>query len=130
MADGEVVIRKGTFASGTVVSVAKGRRFGVNASVRIDLDPVVATDGSKVEISTRSKGKKTGEKTDKAALAAAGGALVLGPVGLGIGYFITGKQLNVKLGDTLRTVVTEDVNIKTSAAPSGVQNSGQSASGG
>jgi hypothetical protein len=125
----QVVIKKGTVAVGTITEVNKGRHFGVNATMKLRLDPIVAADNStKIEISPRYKGKKTGEKSDKAALAAAGGAVVLGPIGLGIGYFITGKNVTVKVGDTLTTEVSKEVEL-TSAAPSGVQNTGKAAGG-
>ncbi|HWA83580.1 MAG TPA: hypothetical protein VG820_09115 [Fimbriimonadaceae bacterium] len=113
--DGQIVIKKGTEAVGTVTDVARGRRFGVNARMKLRLDPVAAIDGTMVPIAARQKGKATGSSTDKAALASAGGALVLGPIGLGIGYFVTGKDIHVKSGDTMTTEVTTNTEVKVSA---------------
>ena len=47
-----------------------------------------------------------------AAGASAGGALVLGPVGLVGGYFIVGKSVNVKVGDHLVSQVSSDTMLK------------------
>jgi len=125
--DGQVVIKKGTSATGAVSDVARGRRFGVNARLKIRVEPIAAADGTLVPIATRQKGKMTGGRTDKAALASGAGILVLGPIGLGLGYFITGKELNVKSGDTLTTEVATPTEVKVSAAPSNAQNPGKSA---
>ncbi len=127
LVDGQVVIKKGSAAAGTVTDVAKGRRFGVNARLKIRLDPVAAADGTMVPIASRQKGKATGSGTDKAAMASGAGALVLGPIGLGIGYFVTGKELNVKAGDTLATEVSANTALKISAAPAGAQDAGKGA---
>ncbi len=127
--DGQVVIKKGSAAVGTVTDVAKGRRFGVNARMKIRLDPIAATDGTMVPIAARLKGKMTGGSTDKAAIASGAGALVLGPIGLGIGYFVTGKEIRVKTGDTLTTEVSTNTDVKISAAPGSVENPGKSAGG-
>jgi hypothetical protein len=128
LVEGLVVIRKGTTAVGTVTEVAKGRRFGVNARMKIRLDPIAGADGTMIPIAARQKGKMTGGSTDKAAIASGAGALVLGPIGLGAGYFITGKNINVKSGDTMTTEVTAPTEVKL-AAPSGVQDTGKSAGG-
>jgi len=124
--DGQVVIKKGEAAEGTVTDVARGRRFGVNARLKIRLDPIAASDGTLVPIAARQKGKATGNGTDQAAVASGAGALVLGPIGLGIGYFITGKEVTVEPGDTLTTAVSANTDVKISAAPSGAQDAGKS----
>ena len=41
--------------------------------------------------------------------AESGGAVVFGPVGLIGGYFVHGKAVNIKVGDTLVTAVPKDV---------------------
>lgn len=110
--DGAVVIKKGTTASGNVTRVERGRRFGVNARVTLDIREIEAVDGSKIPVSDQKRGKMMGSGTDKAAVASGAGALVLGPIGVGIGYFVTGKELNVKPGDTMTTQVSEDVTVK------------------
>jgi hypothetical protein len=125
--DGQVVIKKGTAAVGTVTDVAKGRRFGVNARLKIRLDPVAGADGTLIPIAARQKGKATGSGTDKAAIASGAGVLLLGPIGLGAGYFITGKNVIVNSGDTMTTEVTEPTDVKISTLPASTQNTGKGA---
>jgi hypothetical protein len=127
--DGQVVIKKGTAAVGTITDVARGRHFGVNARLKIRLDPIAGSDGTLVPIASRQKGKATGSGTDKAAVASGVGAIVLGPIGLGVGYFITGKEVNVKTGDTLTTEVTTATDVKVSVVPASTQDTGKSAGG-
>src|SRR5207253_1021010 len=114
--DGQVVVRKGTPVNAIVSEVNRGRRFGVNATLKLRLDPIAGADGTLIPIASHYKGKKTGGGTDKAAIASGAGMLVLGPVGLGIGYFITGKEVRVHSVDTLATQVTTDTDVKVSAA--------------
>lgn len=94
-------IAAGTPVTGVIERVDKKDRFGKNARIRLVLNPV-----NGVTLAPRDKGKPfMGSSTDKAAIASGAGALVLGPLGLAGGYFITGKAVNVKAGDTLRTEV-------------------------
>lgn len=94
-------LKAGTAVSGVIEKVDKRDRFGKNARIRLALNPVMG-----VTLAPRDKGKPFyGGQTDKAAIAAGAGALVLGPIGLAGGYFITGKSVNIKAGDTLRTEV-------------------------
>ncbi len=94
-------IRAGTPVTGIIERVDKRDRFGKNARIRLVLNPI-----NGVTLAPRDKGKPfMGSSTDKAAIASGAGALVLGPLGLAGGYFITGKSVNVKVGDTLRTEV-------------------------
>jgi len=125
--DGQVVIKKGEAAEGTVVDVARGRRFGVGARLRIRLDPIAASDGTPVPIASRQRGKAIGNKTDEAAALSGAGALVLGPIGLGIGYFVTGKDVTIEPGDTLTTDVAANTEIKVSVAPAGADDAGKAA---
>lgn len=94
-------IQAGTPVTGVIERVDKRDRFGKNARIRLVLNPV-----NGVTLAPRDKGKPfVGSNTDKAAIAAGAGALVLGPLGLAGGYFVTGKSVNIKAGDTLRTEV-------------------------
>ena len=91
----------GTPVTGVIEKVDKRDRFGKNARIRLAINPVLG-----VTLAPRDKGKPFyGGNTDKAAIAAGAGALVLGPIGLAGGYFVTGKSVNIKPGDTLRTEV-------------------------
>jgi len=100
--NGHLVIHKGEAASGIIETVDKRGRYGKNARIRIAINPI---DGIPVE--PRDKGKDfAGTRTTEAAAATGGAALIFGPLGLASGYFIVGKSVNVKAGDTLRTVVS------------------------
>lgn len=94
-------IKAGTKVTGVIERVDKKDRFGKNARIRLVLNPVAG-----FTLEPRDKGKPfSGSKTDKAAIASGAGALLLGPLGLAGGYFITGKSVSIKKGDTLRTEV-------------------------
>lgn len=125
--DGKIVVRKGAKATGVVERVQRGRRFGVNASIRIKLDPIGASDGTMLPIAARYKGKKLGGGTDKAAMASGAGALVLGPIGLGVGYFMTGREVTVRKGDTMMSEVAKATEVNASGAPGSVQDARQGA---
>ncbi|HTQ08659.1 MAG TPA: hypothetical protein VMI31_01170 [Fimbriimonadaceae bacterium] len=125
--DGQVVIKKGEPAEGTIVDVARGRRFGVNARLRIRVDPIAASDGTLVPVASRDRGKATGNGTDQAAAASGAGMLVLGPIGLGVGYFVTGKDVTIEPGDTLSTVVSTNTEVKTSVVPASGDDAAKSA---
>ncbi len=60
----------------------------------------------------RQKGNRVdGKPTTEVAGASIGGALVLGPIGLGAGYFFVGKSVYEKTGDPLETQVSKDVTL-------------------
>jgi hypothetical protein len=110
MVDGREVIKAGTPADGVVAVVDKRGRFGKNGRLRITINPISSEIGQAIPVEPRDKGKNfKGSKTDQAAIASGGGALLLGPVGLVGGYFVAGKQVKVKPGDTIRTVVSRDI---------------------
>ncbi len=112
MAGGKTVIKGGTKVWGVIESVDKRGRFGKNARIRLVLNPV-RVHGKNITLEPRDKGKPfQGSKTDKAAIASGAGALVLGPIGLAGGYFIAGKKVNIKEGESLRTEVSKTVNVR------------------
>jgi hypothetical protein len=108
---GQKVIAKGASVNGVINKVSKRKRFGRNAEMRIVLRPVESVvAGKKVPLEAGGKGEEvSGRKSAQAAGASAGGAAVLGPVGLVGGYFVTGKAVDIKVGDTLVTEVPKDV---------------------
>lgn len=106
---GRVVIRHGTQVWATVSQVNKRGRFGKNAQLKLDISPI-HTMGMEVPLQPRQKGNMIGgTRGTKAAGAAGAGALVLGPIGLGAGYFVVGKAVNVQPGQKLETQVSETV---------------------
>ena len=111
MVGDKTIIKGGTPVTGVVSKVEKRKHFGVNAKMRIALNPVRTASGAMLALEPREKGKVAGSKTGEAAGASAGGALLLGPIGLVGGYFVVGKPVNVKVGDTIVSTVTHDTTI-------------------
>lgn len=109
---GRTILPAGKDVTGTISNVDKRGRYGKNARIRLTIDPV-RVPGGVLNLEPRDKGKPfSGSRTDHAAIATGAGALILGPLGLAGGYFVVGKQVNIKAGDTLRTEVTRNVDIR------------------
>jgi len=107
---GHKVIGKGALVQGVISKVSKRKNYGRNAEMRIVLEPVRSVTGVMVPLEASGKGEEiSGRKSAQAAGATVGGAAVLGPVGLVGGYFIHGKPVTIKKGDTLVTEVPKDV---------------------
>jgi hypothetical protein len=107
-----VVLAAGTKVTATISQVDKRKRYGINAKMRIVLNPVKSAYGEMITLEPRSKGKYVGgKKSGEAAGATAGGAILLGPVGLVGGYFIHGKPVAIKVGDLLATQVSKTVTL-------------------
>jgi hypothetical protein len=106
--NGKTVVRRGEKVTGTVSSVEKRKHFGVNAKLKLAFNAVRSAWGQTIPIEPRESGKYTGSRTDKAGMAAGGGGLLLGPVGLAGGYFVVGKQVQIKIGDRIMSEVAHD----------------------
>ena len=107
---GNTVLAAGTKVTAKIAEVDKRKRYGVNAKIRMVLNPVRSTYGGMISMDPRSEGKYVGgKKSNQAAGATAGGAILLGPVGLVGGYFINGKSVTIKVGDLLATQVSQTV---------------------
>lgn len=104
----KVVIKRGTPVTGSVVKVKKRARFGVNAAVQLQMSSLRMVNGRYAPLGFKTKQQLLTNKTGEAAGASAGGALVLGPVGLVAGYFVVGKSVNAKPGDKMTVEVTGD----------------------
>lgn len=106
---GDKVIRRGTAVQGVISKVSKHKHYGINAEMRLDIHPVASVTGLRIPLEPGGKGEQLkSSKTAAAAGATAGGAIVLGPIGLVGGYFIHGKPVKIKIGDTLVTQVVQD----------------------
>lgn len=104
----QTVIAKGTKVSGVLTEVKNKQRYGVNAKILMSLNPVMSSYGQTIPLNHRQQGKQFGgTKSEKAAGASIGGAMLLGPVGLVGGYFVTGKRVTIKAGDLLPTEVAK-----------------------
>ena len=100
---GKTYLKAGTPVTALIERVDKRDRFGKNARIRIVINPV-----NGIRLQPRDKGKAfSGSRTDQAAIASGAGALILGPVGLAGGDFVSGKSVIVKAGDSLRTEVAK-----------------------
>jgi hypothetical protein len=100
--DGHVALRAGTPVSGVIERVDKRSRWGINARIRIAINPVHG-----IPLEPRDKGAQIGGTRGAQAAAVSGGAaLILGPIGLAGGYFVVGKNVNIHPGQRLRTEVT------------------------
>jgi len=107
-----VILRKGTQVTGIVSKVDKRKRYGINAQLRFAINPVKSVYGQMINLEPRQKGNIVGGKTAEAGAATAGGVLLLGPIGLVGGYFVVGKEVNIKVGDALETEVSKDVRVR------------------
>jgi len=106
-----VVIHKGEHVTAKISEVQKNGRFGKNGQLRLDIMPLDYA-GVEIPLQPRQKGNAVGgSRGTKAAGAAGVGALVLGPIGLGAGYFVVGKSVNVHPGDKIETQVSKSVHI-------------------
>ncbi len=110
--DGQVVIKKGSYVKGVISGVDHRKRFGVSARIKITLNPVRSVFGTAIPLEPKTKGKYTGSRSDKAAYASGGAALLLGPIGLVGGYFVVGKQVNVKAGAPFVSQVSQKMVIR------------------
>jgi hypothetical protein len=105
---GHTVIREGAKVTAIVSSVEKRKNFGVNGKLRLAFEAAHSARGQSIPIEPKTAGKYTGSRTDKAAYASGGGALLLGPVGLVGGYFVVGKNVNIKAGERIMCEVARD----------------------
>jgi len=106
--DGRTVIAAGTKVRSTVSRVRGRARYGVNARIQLDVPHVRTVAGTFAPVGFKTKGLDVSGRTGGAAAATVGGAILLGPVGLIGGYFVMGKQLNVKPGDKMTVTIQKD----------------------
>jgi hypothetical protein len=110
---GYTILAAGTKVTATISQVDKRKRYGINAKMRIVINPVKSAFGGMISLEPRSKGQYVGgKKSNEAAGATAGGAILLGPVGLVGGFFVHGKPVTIKVGDLLSTQVSTAVTLK------------------
>jgi hypothetical protein len=108
LVDGRTAIAAGTKVKATIVRVRGRARYGVNARIQMDIRHIRCVDGTFAPIGYKTKEKDFGGRTGGATAATIGGEAVLGPIGLIGGYFVMGKQLNVKPGDKMTVEIQKD----------------------
>jgi hypothetical protein len=109
--DGTTVIAAGTKVKATIVRVRGRARYGVNARIQMDIRHIQCVDGKFAPIGYKTKDKEFGGRTGGATAATIGGEVLLGPIGLIGGYFVMGKQLNVKPGDQMTVEIQRDTTV-------------------
>ena len=109
--DGVLVFAKGASGSGQVKKVEGAKNFGRDAKMEIGFDTLQAVDGSKLATAQGDKAKKETQSLAKAAGATVAGMVILGPVGIIGGAFVSGKDVNIPIGSQLYVQTQEDVEI-------------------
>lgn len=108
--NGHVIVKAGAREEAIIEKVSGRGKFGKNASIRLTLNPVNGRHDVPVPLQPRNAGSSfKGSRTDHAALAAGAGLVVLGPIGLVGGIFISGKEVHIKPGDKLESEVAHDI---------------------
>jgi hypothetical protein len=111
--NGEKVIAQGAPATAHVMDVSKGKAFGEKAEVKLDQLRVRAVDGRLIQLGHYDSGKRFVDP--KAGGAAAGGAILLGPIGLAAGAFFKGGHMHIKPGTHIDGDVMNDTPINAPA---------------
>jgi hypothetical protein len=107
--DGRTVIARGARATARVLDVRKPRPFGRKAQIKLDLVGVRAADGREVPLGQYNSGRRFTDP--KAQGAAAGGLILLGPIGLAAGAFVKGNHLVINPGTAIDGTVRNDTTV-------------------
>ncbi len=102
-AHGQVLIRKGTAAYGSVTKSRKSKGFGRRGLLDFSLDYTTAVDGQRVPL--RGSGVKSGKSGSKGALAT---TMLFSAVG---GFFIKGSNVSMEPGAVLMAFVDQTVTV-------------------
>ena len=105
-----LVLPKGAEGVGKVTKVVGPRMFGQDARIDVDFGFIYAIDNTRVKVFLGDVAKQTA--VAGAAGAAIGGMVVLGPVGIIGGAFVTGKSVNIPAGSTTFVQVKADTDIQ------------------
>lgn len=108
--NGEKVIARGARATARVMDVRKPKRFGQKAVIELYQVRVRGVDGRRIQLGQYSSGKRFVDP--KAGGAAAGGLILLGPIGLAAGAFFKGGHLVINPGTSIVGVVQNDTTVR------------------
>ncbi len=108
---GVLVLPKGASGTGKVVKVDPSRNFGRDAKIEISFDNIHAVDGSTINTFMGDKAKEETKSMVKAAGASVAGMIVLGPVGILGGAFVSGKEANIPIGTQMYIQTKEDIEV-------------------
>jgi hypothetical protein len=102
-ANGQVLVRKGTAAYGTITKSRRSKGFGRRGLLDFSVDYTTAVDGQRVPL--RCNGGKAGKSGSKGALAT---TMFISAVG---GFFIKGSNVSLEPGQTLMAFVDQTVTV-------------------
>ena len=107
-----LVLPKGAEGVGKVTKVVGPRMFGQDARIDVDFGFIYAIDNTRVKVFLGDVAKQAAETVAGAAGAADRRMVVLGPVGIIGGAFVTGKSVNIPAGSTTFVQVKADTDIQ------------------
>ncbi len=107
-----LVIPKGAEGLGKVMKVVGPRMFGQDARIDVDFGFLYAIDNTRVKVFLGEIAKQEAKTIAGAAGATIGGMVVLGPIGVIGGAFVTGKSVNIPAGSVTFVQVKGDTEIQ------------------
>lgn len=107
-----LVIPKGAEGLGRVMKVVGPRMFGQDARIDVDFGFLYAIDNTHVKVFLGEIAKQEAKTIAGAAGATIGGMVVLGPIGVIGGAFVTGKSVNIPAGSITFVQVKGDTEIQ------------------
>ena len=107
-----LVIPKGAEGLGRVMKVVGPRIFGQDARIDVDFGFLYAIDNTHVKVFLGEIAKQEAKTIAGAAGATIGGMVVLGPIGVIGGAFVTGKSVNIPAGSITFVQVKGDTEIQ------------------
>ena len=107
-----LVIPKGAEGLGRVMKVVGPRIFGQDARIDVDFGFLYAIDNTRVKVFLGEIAKQEAKTIAGAAGATIGGMVVLGPIGVIGGAFVTGKSVNIPAGSITFVQVKGDTEIQ------------------
>ena len=107
-----LVIPKGAEGLGKVTKVVGPRMFGQDARIDVDFGFLYAIDNTRVKVFLGEIAKQEAKTIAGAAGATIGGMVVLGPIGVIGGAFVTGKSVNIPAGSITFVQVKGDTEIQ------------------
>jgi hypothetical protein len=107
--EGKVLLASGTKGNGTILRARRRGLFGKSGRLQLDFGEVKLTTGKNVRLVVSKASDEANERTLVAAGTSAGGALLLGPIGLAGGVFMKGRDVNIPKGSISFLAVKSDV---------------------
>jgi hypothetical protein len=108
--NGMVVIPKGAQGCGSIVSLTRPRKLGIDARLMLDLKEIRALDSTLIPL---VYGSKTSHPQQLAVGASAAGMLILGPGGIVFGMAVKGKEKVIPAGTEFTAQISQPMRIYT-----------------